>query len=413
MINESLKKGIAALKKGKFLEAEIFYQRIIQIEPNHFYANYYLGFTLQMLGKFNGAITKYKKAISLKPDYAEAYGNIGSSLGKLGKFNEAITNYKKAISLKPDYAEAHINLGITLHLLGKSNEAEKHFKKMIKFNPNFTEGYNCLAKIQNDLGRFEEAIVNYKKRIELRPDFAEAHKDLGNILNKLGKFEEAMICFEKAISIKPDYEEAIINLDIILEQKKLLSKIDEARKDKLSSKKGLSSNPFISNRNVEKELITKLYEMSSIDLNKTKDIRYGNGKCSPNMKVLENDSLIIKNVSKDLINIMKKAVNSEVFIMESFFNILSAQSGTTPHRHIDPFDKVTGLSKQKYSLVYYLDVGDQNCNDPGTLKIYDPIKEILPSNGTIIIIPASRKHSAIYGGKTDRIMIGINFYGLI
>jgi hypothetical protein len=31
----------------------------------------------------------------------------------------------------------------------------------------------------------------------------------------------------------------------------------------------------------------------------------------------------------------------------------------------------------------------------------------------IIIIPASRKHSAIYGGKTDRIMIGINFYGLI
>jgi hypothetical protein len=42
---------------------------------------------------------------------------------------------------------------------------------------------------------------------------------------------------------------------------------------------------------------------------------------------------------------MKEAVNSEVFIMESFFNILSTESGTTPHKHLDTFDKVSGLSK--------------------------------------------------------------------
>ena len=39
--------------------------------------------------------------------------------------------------------------------------------------------------------------------------------------------------------------------------------------------------------------------------------------------------------------------------------------------------------------------------------------KILPSEGTIVIFPANRFHSASYGGKTDRVMIGVNFYSLI
>jgi len=175
----------------------------------------------------------------------------------------------------------------------------------------------------------------------------------------------------------------------------------------------LSSNPFISNRVVETELIDKLKKMDSMKLDKTKDIRYGNGRCSPNFKLLENDSLIIKNVSADLNNIMKNALKSEIYIVESFFNILGAGSGTTPHKHLDPFDKANNITDHKYSLVYYLSVGDQSCDDPGILKLYEPDKEILPTNGMIVIIPAGRRHSSVYGGKADRIMIGVNFYSLI
>ena len=41
------------------------------------------------------------------------------------------------------------------------------------------------------------------------------------------------------------------------------------------------------------------------------------------------------------------------------------------------------------------------------------IQEILPTNGMIMIIPASRLHSAVYNGKVDRVMIGVNFYSLL
>ena len=107
-------------------------------------------------------------------------------------------------------------------------------------------------------------------------------------------------------------------------------------------------------------------------------------------------------------------IRPETQFCDSFFNILRAGGGTTPHSHLTALDKdiALGLGKQKYSLVYYLSVGDQNCSEPGTLKLYHPSEDILPSEGMVVIIPAGRMHSAVYGGKTDRVMIGVNFYSL-
>ena len=109
-----------------------------------------------------------------------------------------------------------------------------------------------------------------------------------------------------------------------------------------------------------------------------------------------------------------EAVQSEIFIFDSFYNILRSGGGLTPHVHLGDLDKDINfnLGKQKYSLVYYLDAGDQNCSDPGILKLYEPSEDILPCDGMITIITADRPHSVVYRGKTDRVMIGVNFYSL-
>ena len=144
------------------------------------------------------------------------------------------------------------------------------------------------------------------------------------------------------------------------------------------------------------------------------DARYGNGRCSLDFNFFRESHPIIKTVSEDLTRIMMEAVKSDVFIYDSFFNILGAGGGLTPHKHINDLDKDVrlNLGTQKYSLVYYLSVGDQNCSEPGVLKLYEPDENILPSKGMIIIFPATRLHSAVYGGKDDRIIIGVNFYSI-
>ena len=166
---------------------------------------------------------------------------------------------------------------------------------------------------------------------------------------------------------------------------------------------------------MEAELISQLYKINTKKLN---DVNpniipcYGNGRNS-DYSLFENNFSTIKTVEKDLINIMKKTVKSDIFIMESFFNIFQTGSGIISHNHVINFDVTHGLLDQKFSLTYYLDIGDQSCDEPGVLKLQDPDREILPSEGMIVIFPASRNHSATYGGKKDRVMIGVNFYSLI
>ena len=241
--------------------------------------------------------------------------------------------------------------------------------------------------------------------------------------------QEAEECYKKAIELKPDYKDAHDNLDYLSKEKRLLTKIGKVKNSNnktkiISFKKNttksflsnlrLTSNPFISNRKVEAELISQLYKINSEKLDDAmpKHLHYGNGKTS-DYNLFENDFSTIKNVEKDLINVMKEAVKSDIFIIESFFNIFQKGSGVVPHNHLTNLDYNFGLLNQKYSLTYYLDIGDQNCSEPGVLKLQDPNKEILPSEGMILIFPASRKHSATYNGRKDRVMIGINFYSFI
>ena len=301
----------------------------------------------------------------------------------------------------------------------KLEEAKFLFQNILQAQPTHYKAHNNLGSILLKLGRLDEAEVSFKKAIEYKPEFEVAYYNLGIALEKLGRYDEAETSYKKAIEYKSDYFDAHNNLNIVLRQNKLLLKIEQVRNSKkkikvsnLGADIGLAINPFISKRKVDSELIAELYKINSVELDKTKDVRYGNGRCS-DYDLFENNSSIIQTVKKDLTYIMSQAVKSDIYIIESFFNILRSGSGLTSHKHIKDFDEANGLINKKYSLTYYLSVGDQNCSEPGILKIYDPEEEILPSEGTIVIFPADRSHSAAYGGGIDRVMIGVNFYSLI
>ena len=372
---------------GRYADAEKLSLSITQEFPKHQFAWKVLAVVLKLTGRISESLVASQKSVQLGPLDAEAHYNLGNTLKEQGRLEEAEASYRQAITLKPDFAVAHNNLGVMLQ----------------------------------ELGRLDEAEASCRQAIELKPDYAEAHYNLGSTLQNLSKYDEAETSFKKAIELKPDYEAAHHNLDILLKEKHLLSIIFKTRKyikknkvSSIESSVGLTSNPYITHRNVEVSLLKDFYsnKFKKLDETRKRDARYGNGKCS-DFKFFKNDSLIIKNIEADLIGIMKKAVNSDIHIFDSFLNIFQAGSGTTPHTHITNFDKTQGFVKQKYSLTYYLSVGDQGCSQPGNLQLYSPYEEIKLSEGMVVINPADRKHCAVYNGKKDRVMIGVNFYSLL
>ena len=316
-----------------------------------------------------------------------------------------------------DLIEMNINnkiqLGIDCLSKNKLNEAEKIFKSLLQEKSMNAEINHFLGITYQLLNQMDNAIIYYEKAIKINPDFAEAHKNLGNIFYRLGEIDKAESCFNKSIQINPNLKEAKINLEIVLEQKKVFDWALKKKKLSKKNQKKLRLNPLIIERKVEHSLLDQLYKLQTMELEKTEDVRFGKGKCSSNMKLFENKNEIIKKVADDLKNILTKNIGSDIYIVDSFFNILQSGSGTKPHKHLAPFDKKTGLEKQKYSLTYYISVGDQTGKEPGYLKLYDPEEEILPSEGTLVIIPSGRTHSSLYDGKKDRVMIGVNFYSSI
>ena len=379
-------------------------------------------------GKIDIAQEHYNQVLKINPNHSQAHNNLGVIFEKLEDYNKAKSCYEKAIEIAPNRADAHNNLGAILQELGEKQKAKECFEKTIEIDPNYADAHNNLGVIFRKLGEKQKAKECYEKAIEINPNNAKAHNNRGTIFQDLGEYQKAKNCYEKATEIDPNYADAHKNLGTLLKQKRLLSKIEQAKKSEIKTLIGffkknhkksyksnlrLTSNPFISNRKVEVELISQLYKINSKKLDDVDPtyLRYGNGKSS-DYELFKNNFSTLKTVEKDLINIMKKAVKSDIFIMESFFNIFQTGSGIISHNHISNFDVTHGLSDQKFSLTYYLDIGDQSCDEPGVLKLQDPDREILPSEGMIVIFPASRNHSATYGGKKDRVMIGVNFYSL-
>ena len=350
------------------------------------------------------------------PDKSLLFNIRGAGYAGLGQLDIAVQNYEKALSIKPDYAKAHYNLGSALQELGKLHDSVKSYENSIALEPENAQAHNNLAIVLRELDQLEEAEASCRKAIVLDPEYAEAHSCLSIILYANGDLNSALESIKKAYSINP-------KLKII----KLLLAVLKARKTHKTSKVSISnisnsgfdtrltSNPLILNRAVEQELIAKLYEMKSLERYPNTDTIYGNARGSSYQFFQDDHSSIIRTVEDDLVRIVTKAIKADIHVKDSFFHIMGAGgAGVNRHNHIGDLDLDSSLNliNQKFSLVYYLSIGDQDCSKPGTLKLYDPIENILPREGKIVIFPADRYHSVVYNGEKDRIMISINFYSL-
>ena len=432
---------------GKISEAAKLYQELIDQGFNDpkVLSNY--GVILKQSGQVDNAIKLYQKSITLFPNSPEAYSNIGKTFLDIGKLNEAEIATKKAIKLKPDFADAYTNLGIILRDLGKLKEAEIATIKAINLRPNFADSYANLGIISKDIGKLQEAEIAIKKAIDLRPDVEKYYSLQGRILLEVNKLKDAELSLRRAIKINPNFGEAHSNLSICLYimGKKILAlnsiikaneldpkdknnkillaifKEKQNKKDinlnKMNKKNNLTNildtNPLILSREVEPELINSLYKIKARNQEIFQGPTFGNAIGSDYDLFNINDS-IIQLIRKDLISISRSAVKSNVLIIDSFFTIFKSGGGLVSHNHLIGLDKINelGIANKKFSLVYYLSIGDQNCDEPGILKLENPNLDILPTNGLIVIFPAERNHSVFYKGKEDRIIIGVNFYSI-
>ncbi|MDJ0647779.1 MAG: tetratricopeptide repeat protein [Xenococcaceae cyanobacterium MO_188.B19] len=230
-------KGVALGNLDKYEEAIKFFNKVLEIKPNHDEAWNNLGVALGDLGKHDEAIASFDKALKIKPDYDLAWNNRGGALNDLGKHDEAIASFDKALEIKPDYDLVWNNRGVVLSHLAEYEQAIASYNKALEIKTDYYEAWHNRGVALSHLDKYEEAIVSYDKALAIKPDYQETWYSRGVDLGKLNRLDEAIVSYDKALEIKPDYYAPWHNRSAALRD---LGRLNEAI---TSSNKALEINP--------------------------------------------------------------------------------------------------------------------------------------------------------------------------
>jgi len=88
---------------GKFEEALTFFDKVLEIDPNHIEALIERGLTLLRMEKFPEALPYYERALELDSNNVKALVGKGVVLSKTEKVFEGISYFDKAFELKHDF----------------------------------------------------------------------------------------------------------------------------------------------------------------------------------------------------------------------------------------------------------------------------------------------------------------------
>ncbi len=210
-IPKSIQSALAYHHAGRFAQAKVIYQQVLQVDPGHHQALHLLGLIANQEGENDGAIELMKRSIQSAPSNPIYYYNLGAIYSTMSRLDEAIDCYRKALAIKPDDPETLNNLGVALKCQGRVDEAIVCYQKALSIKPNDTTSLNNLGIDLKSQGRLDEAIVYYKRALAIRPDDAETLTNMGNVLADQAKVEDAIACYQKALVSRPDYAKAFQN----------------------------------------------------------------------------------------------------------------------------------------------------------------------------------------------------------
>ena len=125
-------------KKEKAIK---YYEKVIQLKPNHgdVYCN--LGILFNSLGKYQKAVNCFQKTIQINPNNLKNYNILGTILIELGEYEKAINCYEKAIKIEPNNINTINGLVDLFSSIQLSNLNENNNKNLCK---------RCQSVVENE-----------------------------------------------------------------------------------------------------------------------------------------------------------------------------------------------------------------------------------------------------------------------
>lgn len=150
-------------RRGKNIEAEQHYLRVLEIAPNFHDARLNLAGLYNQLSRYEDSVTHAKVLAedATFPAPSRALANQGWAELQLGRVDDARRSLEYGLDFDPDYGPALLNLGILEMEQGREQKAIALFEKLLESEPGpapQSEVNYHLGKIYFELGERKRAI---------------------------------------------------------------------------------------------------------------------------------------------------------------------------------------------------------------------------------------------------------------
>ena len=138
--------GLLSAREGHTGEAIGFFQRALQLSPDHSVALVNLGSAYRQLKQWDEARKVYERALDINLNDPEANYGLGMVFAQIDDVTHALEHLQKALQSRPSYPEALNNLGILYLKTQRRDAAVAKFEECIRVAPGFDQSYLNLAR---------------------------------------------------------------------------------------------------------------------------------------------------------------------------------------------------------------------------------------------------------------------------
>ena len=192
-------------------EAEQFFRRAVQIDPQFALAHVGLADVLRLQITYSGApaaatLTRAEQAVGealrLQPDLSEAWASAGGIAHDRQSFDDAEVKFRRAIEINPNNATARHWYSILLRDSGRLDESRQQIEQAITLDPLSTAMRHSLGNVLEAQGRFQEAADTYRKASTIDPLQPGSYLMLANLTGyALGRQADAVRYVRKALEL--------------------------------------------------------------------------------------------------------------------------------------------------------------------------------------------------------------------
>ena len=217
-------RGIDALDRRDFAEAEQAFQTCLQMDANTHDARMQLARTYIRQQKFTPAevelqmlIGLLKQAPEAKDKLSRVYLTLAQVFSYQQRFSDSTVALTRALEVNPDDTDARIRLGYFLGapqqmLVPDLSASKRQFEKVLALEPNNLEAMLQLGLAEFRLGEADKAAERFENIIQNYRRHSGAYYYLGVYHLRHGNPEKAVENFKASLQLKPRDPETLWNL---------------------------------------------------------------------------------------------------------------------------------------------------------------------------------------------------------